>query len=281
MKYSANLLLFSDQITPGVLRRFPLIKELGFDGAELPLFDPGSFPVERVRRAAEKHRLGLTASGALPPDSRFYGKAKAPRQAAARYLRDSIKILRDLGVTVFCGPLYKPVGDVDDSLPLSRQRSETVKALRDILPEAEEAGVILAFEPLNRFETNFLNTIGDGIDFCQKLNSPSAGLLLDTFHMHIEEKDTAKAVRAAAEAGMLSHFHASENDRGTAGTGQVRWKKTAKALRKSKYDGWCVLESFAQTNQAIRKAVSCWRPFYPSEKEFLRQGLRFVKKTFR
>ena len=165
-------------------------------------------------------------------------------------------------------------------MPLSAQRREASKALRPLAQEAEAAGVTLALEPLNRFETDFINTVSQGTDFCGRVKSPACGLLLDTFHMHIEEKDTGESIRQAATHDAIAHFHASENDRGIAGTGQVDWKGAAAALRRARYDGWIVLESFNQTNQAIRAAVSCWRPFYPSPWEFLEQGLAFVKRMF-
>jgi D-psicose/D-tagatose/L-ribulose 3-epimerase len=225
---------------------------------------PGSMPTASVQR---------------PPDTRFYGTRQGPRRAAEKYIRGVVETAAALGSPVVCGPLFKAVGDMDQSVPLRRQRLETVKVMRPLMGYAEEAGVTLAFEPLNRFETNFVNTVGQGIEFCRQLRSTSAGLLLDTFHMHIEEKDTAAAIRAAAKAGVLSHFHASENDRGVAGTGQVRWPEVAKALRGVRYKGWIVTESFSQKVEAIKTAVSCWRPFYESEEVFMREGLRFLRRV--
>jgi D-psicose/D-tagatose/L-ribulose 3-epimerase len=282
MKLGINLLLFGDAPTPAVLQRFKLLREMGFDGVEVPIFQPDKLDTDRVRRAAERAGLALSTSGALPPGTRFYGPDRAARAAAAAYLKSTIRAAAALGSDVLCGPLYKAVGDTDQSLPLEKQRRETAQALRDsVLPLAEELGVTLAFEPLNRFETNLMNTVEQGIAFCSATKSPRAGLLLDTFHMHIEEKDSAIAIRAAAKAGVLSHFHAAENDRGIAGSGQVHWEAAFRALRAAKYDGWVLLESFNQQNQAIKTAVSCWRPFFPSEREFLKQGLAFVKRMLR
>ena len=278
MKFGVNLLLLGDSVTPGILKQFKMIRDLGFDGVEVPVFAPEKLDADRIRKHADAAGLELTASGAMPPGSRFYGKPKTPRAAAEKYLRDSIRAVASMGVRVFCGPLFKPVGDTDQSMSLDRQRRETIKALGPIVREAGEAGVVFAFEPLNRFETNFLNTVADSLAFCRALNHPSAGLLLDTFHMHIEEKDSAAAIAATAKAGKFAHFHVSENDRGQAGSGQVRWPAVAEAVRKAKYDGWVVLESFSQTNQAIKTAVSCWRPFYSSPKKFMSGGLAFVRK---
>jgi D-psicose/D-tagatose/L-ribulose 3-epimerase len=281
MKFGLNLLVLSDTIGPKVLRRFGALREIGFDGVEIPIFNPPAIAVDRIRQQADKYGLALTCSGALPPGTRFYGRAAAPRKAAARYVRDTLRVTAALGSTILCGPLGKPVGDRDESLPFARQRAETARALQPLLAEADALGVTVAFEPLNRFETNLLNTVDQGIGFCRTAGHPRAGLLLDTFHMHTEEKDSPAAIAAAARAGVLTHFHASENDRGIAGTGQVAWPAVSRALRAAGYDGWVVLESFAQDNQAIKTAVSCWRPFFPSWPAFCRQGLAFAKRRFR
>ncbi|MBI5722990.1 MAG: sugar phosphate isomerase/epimerase [Planctomycetes bacterium] len=280
MKFGVNLLLLGDSATPAILGQFKMIRDLGFDGVEIPIFAPDKLDVDRIRRHADSAGLELTASGAMPGGSRFYGSQPGPRAAAEKYLRRAIRAAADLGIRVFCGPLFKPVGDCDQSLPPAEQRSQTVKVITPLVHEAGEAGVVLAFEPLNRFETDFLNTVADGVAFCRAIKHPSAGLLLDTFHMHIEEKDSASAVLSAARAGRLAHFHVSENDRGQAGTGQVHWQAVAQAVKKGKYDGWVVLESFSQTNQAIRTAVSCWRPFYSSPRQFMSGGLAFVRRLF-
>ncbi len=279
MRYGVNLLLFGDQMTPGVLRRFGKIREIGFDGVEVPIFDPDNLPVDRIRRAAEKHGLGLTSCGALPPGTRLYGRDAAARKAAEGHIASAIRAASELGCEVYAGPMYKPVGDTDESMPLSAQRRETAAAWKPLAAQAQEAGVAVALEPLNRFETNFMNTAEQGIDFCRKVGH-GIGLLLDTFHMHIEEKDSAAAVTAAIDAGVLHHFHACGNDRGIAGSGQVRWDGLAEAVAKGGYDRWVTLESFSQTCEPIRAAVSCWRPFYPSADVFCREGLAFVRRAF-
>lgn len=280
MLFGVNMLLFSDGPDKTVLRQFPRLREMGFDGVELPIFAPSSVNVDGIRGHAEKNGLRLTVSGCPPPGSRFYGKARGPRAAAEKYTRDVIRVTAELGGTVLCGPLFKPVGDTDDSLPLPAQRRETARAFKPLAQEAEERGVRLAFEPLNRFETNLLNTTEDSIAFCRQIGSPAAQLLLDTFHMHIEEKSTPAALKAARKARVLGHVHFSENDRGTVGTGQVCWSAAAKTLARIGYDDWIVLESFCQDNQAIKRAVSCWRPFFDSPLAFCKRGLRFARAQF-
>jgi D-psicose/D-tagatose/L-ribulose 3-epimerase len=280
MRYAVNLLLFSDVVDASVLEAFPLIRDCGYDAVEVPIFAPESLRVDAIRAQAQACGLAVSASGAPPPGSRLYGEDRAAREAGLAYLRGAIAAAAELGGNVLCGPLAKPVGDHDLSAPLDAQRAESARALADVSAEAEARGVRLAFEPLNRFETGLLNTAGQGLAFCEAIGSAGAGLLLDTFHMHIEEKDPAAAIAGSAQSGRLFHFHASENDRGIPGTGQVAWPSVAQALRASGYEGWVVLESFSQKNEAIKTAVSCWRPFFESEEAFLREGLAFVKRQF-
>jgi D-psicose/D-tagatose/L-ribulose 3-epimerase len=280
MRLGVNLLLYSDTVTRSVMAHFADIRRAGADGVEVPVFDPPAVDAEAVRRAAQAAGLAITVSGALPPGSRWYGRQASPRRKAERYVRGCIDVAARLGASVICGPLYKTVGDMDESVPLPQQRREAGKAMHAVAEEAAEKGITLAFEPLNRFESNMLNTVEQAIEFCRLAASSGAGLLLDTFHMHIEEKDSAAAIAAAARAGVLAHFHASENDRGVAGSGQVHWAEVAAALRKARYDKWVAIESFSQRGEAIRRAVSCWRPFYQSEAEFVSKGLRFVRRVF-
>ncbi|MBT4137924.1 MAG: sugar phosphate isomerase/epimerase [Candidatus Latescibacteria bacterium] len=280
MKFGVNLLLYNGLIGEAEIELFPLIKDIGFDGVEVPVFDPDKMNLIRIREAAKENGLSVSVSGALANGTRLYGDDKLLIKKAQHYLYTIIEAAVALGSPLICGPLYKCVGDMDLSIPLEEQRDQVAKNLRPIAKKAESVGVVLAYEPLNRFETNLINTVEQGIDFCKAQQSPSAQLLLDTFHMHIEEKDTAEALQRAFDAHCFGHFHASENDRGTAGSGQVHWDRVMETLKANGYDDRVVLESFSMKVEEIRKAVSCWRPFYDDPERFMRDGLAFVKEKW-
>jgi D-psicose/D-tagatose/L-ribulose 3-epimerase len=277
MKFGVNLLLFNGLIGEEEIALFPVIKELGFDLVEVPVFEPDRMDLRRIREAARVHGLALTVSGALAKGTRLYGDDSLLVKKAQHNLYALLEAAVALGSPLLCGPLYKCVGDMDVSIPLEDQRAQVARNLRPVVKKAEGLGIVLAYEPLNRFETNLLNTVAQGIAFCQAQDSRSARLLLDTFHMHIEEKDTAAALAIAFRENCVGHFHASENDRGTAGSGQVAWHPIAEALKNHRYEGRVVLESFSMKVEEIRTAVSCWRPFYESPERFMQDGLRFVK----
>lgn len=158
------------------------------------------------------------------------------------------------------------------------ERRRTVQALKELGDYAGERGVRLALEPLNRFETDMINTTEQALALIEEIGSPHVGLHLDTFHMHIEEKSSADAVRMAGRH--VFHFHACENDRGIPGSGQVAWRAVADALRDIAYDGAVVIESFTPKVRSIAQAVSLWRPIAPDQDAIARDGLQFLKQLF-
>jgi D-psicose/D-tagatose/L-ribulose 3-epimerase len=133
----------------------------------------------------------------------------------------------------------------------------------------------LAFEPLNRFETDLVNVVDQGLRLIKDVGSPNLGFHLDTFHMHLEEKDSAAAIKKAGDR--IFHFHACENDRGVPGTGQVDWEGVFKALAEVGYDGNVVIESFTPEVKSIARAVCIWREIAPDQDTIARDGLTFIK----
>ncbi len=140
---------------------------------------------------------------------------------------------------------------------------------------AEKAKIYVAIEPLNRFETYFLNTAEDAVKLVKAVDHENLKVQIDTFHSNIEEKDTAAAIRATGE--FLGHFHASESDRGVPGTGQVKWKECFSALREIGYGGWVTIETFAMGIVDLNKAACIWRPLYDSADDLAVKGLAFLK----
>jgi D-psicose/D-tagatose/L-ribulose 3-epimerase len=151
-----------------------------------------------------------------------------------------------------------------------------VDQLGTLAAYAEERDICLCVEPLNRFETSFLNLVSQAIAVVDQVASPSCGLLLDTFHMNIEERSIGAAIRAAGPR--IRHFHACENDRGAPGSGHVPWAEVAEALRHVGYDGPVVIESFTSKVQSIARAAAIWRPLAESQDTLARDGLVFLRE---
>jgi D-psicose/D-tagatose/L-ribulose 3-epimerase len=134
----------------------------------------------------------------------------------------------------------------------------------------------IAIEPLNRFETFFLNTAADAVRFCAEVGRPEVGILFDTFHANIEEKDVAQAILMAAPH--LVHFHACENDRGAPGSGHVDWPNVFAALRRIGYDRWVTIESFGFALGELSAAASIWRDLAPTPADIAFEGVQFLRK---
>ena len=202
------------------------------------------------------------------------------RSNARKYTQWLIDAAVQLGSPVICGPMYSAVGKahLEDSKSRQMEWDLAVSEIRSLADYAAARGIILAFEPLNRFETDMINTVSQGMKFIKDVGRANIGFHLDTFHMHLEEKSSPQAIRMAGDK--IFHFHACENDRGIPGSGQVHWLEIAAALKDVHYRGPVVIESFTSQVKEIARAVSIWREIAPSQDAIAEQGLQFLRSLF-
>jgi D-psicose/D-tagatose/L-ribulose 3-epimerase len=251
---------------------------LGFDIMEICIEDPAQVDGAAVRAAAEAEGLQVSVCGAFGPDRDVSHEDPGMRRLGIDYLRACIDIAVQAGSPHVIGPMYSATGKAR-LLPAGereQQRRWAAESLRVAADYAGERGLRLGMEPLNRFETDLVNTVEQGLDLCDRIGAENVGLLLDTFHMNIEEKDVGAAIRAAGDRIVV--FHACENDRGTPGAGHIDWAGVAEALAGAGYDGDVVIESFTPEIQEIAKAVSTWRPVAASGDALAGDGLRFLRE---
>ena len=165
-----------------------------------------------------------------------------------------------------------------DDAARERQRALAVQGVQRAAEHARGAKVKLAVEPINRFETDLLNTVDQATDFLRRVGAENVGLLLDTFHMNIEERSIPDALRRAGDR--VFHFHACANDRGTPGKDHLPWPSIVAALREIGYPGSVVIEAFNPAIREIARAVSLWRPLAASEDLLAQDGLNFLRQVF-
>jgi D-psicose/D-tagatose/L-ribulose 3-epimerase len=203
---------------------------------------------------------------------------KKIQQAGIDYLAHLIDGAAAMGGTLVAGPLYSAVGRQWQQTPAMRKEdlARTAKNLRVSADYAETRGVRLALEPLNRFETSFINLTEQALELVELIGSPAVGLMMDTFHANIEEKSLGKALEMAGDK--LWHVHANENDRGIPGTGHVTWAEIAAALKKINYNGALVIESFSTEVKEIARAAAVWRPLAPTTDSLAVDGMAFLKQ---
>jgi D-psicose/D-tagatose/L-ribulose 3-epimerase len=274
MKLGMNMLLWSTDVTgPEYDEVFAMLKEAGYDGVEIPIFDR---EVEKYAElGARLDALGLErlAVSARGPDDDPTATDPAPAIAATRANLDSAAAL---GAPLICGPLAAPLGVFSGAPPTAEEKARSVAYLRDVAPYAEERGVTIALEYLNRFEMYLTNTAADLAAIVREVDHPRVRMMYDTFHAHIEEKDPRAALRECAD--VLVHVHVSENDRSTPGAGQVEWDETFAGLDEIGYDGWVVIEAFGDALPELAGATKIWRRMFESEERLARDGAAFIRR---
>ena len=281
MKFGINTFLFASPFTNRSTRLFRQFKAWGFDGVEIAVENPADIDPVFVKAQLERHGLVCTSVCACFPPSRDLRGTPAQQQATIVYLKQLVDIAGALGTDIVMGPLYSATGRAD-AVPAAEYRRQwkAVRAhLKTICAYAEAQGKVICLEPLNRFETDFLNTVEQGLQMIREVKSPALKLLLDTFHMNIEEKNPADAIRRAGRH--VGHIHASASDRGTPGNDHVDWHGVAGALRDIRYDGAVVIESFTQDVKVIARAAAIWRKIEPNRDDIAVKGLAFLKKTLK
>lgn len=259
------------------LGRLAQVREWGYDHVEVCIEDPTVLTASAVRAAAEGEGLSVLVCGAFGPERDVSHDSRAHRQRGIDYLRLCIDFAAAVGSPLVSGPMYATTGQTRLLEPEERQAQwdRAVDSLTTVGNYARSAGVALAVEPLNRFETDLVNTVEQGLALCADIGSDHVGLMLDTFHMNIEEKSLPDAIQRAGSR--IFNFQASENDRGTPGTGHTDWPGVIEALRAVGYDGGIVVESFLPTVKEIARAVSLWRPVAPSMEALASEGARFLR----
>jgi D-psicose/D-tagatose/L-ribulose 3-epimerase len=280
MRIGASTFIWVSPFSAEELDLIDRIKSFGFDLIEICVEDPATIDTALIRRRLEDAQLGVTVCGAFGPNRDMSSEDDVIRDAAIAYTRRCVDIAAELGSDVVVGPMYAAVG-ATRMLTHPMRRMQWFRAVNSIFQAADYAdkhGVRLAIEPLNRFETDLINTVDQGIELIADIERANVGLLMDTFHMNIEEINIPDAIRRAGKH--LFAFHASASDRGTPGRDHLPWPEIVTALHDVDYRGPVVIEAFNPRITEIAKAVSLWRPLAESEDALAEQGLRHLRQVF-
>ena len=275
MRYGLNLLLWLDSLTDDSLFLLDEIKQLGFDAVEIPVFE---FDVEKFARFSKRlddvglARTGVTVRGV--DDNPMSGDPKV-RQRGVAANKAALDCCQAAGIEALVGPFHSALGYFSGAGPTKDEWNWAVDSMRQVAEHAEKCQVTLGLEYLNRFECYLLNTAADGARFCRDVNHPRCQMMYDTFHSHIEEKNTPAAIRALK--GRLVHVHISENDRSTPGSGNVRWAETFDTLKEIGYDNLLVIEAFGLALKRLIPATKIWRRMYEDERQLAADGLKFMR----
>jgi D-psicose/D-tagatose/L-ribulose 3-epimerase len=278
LRIGINTFLFACPFTNRSTRWFPQFKAWGFETVEISVENLTHIDPVLVKEKLAQH--GLVCGSVTPclgPDKDLRGTSQQQR-AGLDFMKRVVDRTVELDSPTLCGVVYSTVGRAEAvSARERRQQWRTVvRNLRELCDHAGARGRIVALEPINRFETDFINTCAQGLEMIHDAGSAALKLHLDTFHMNIEEKNQPAAIREAG--GHLGHFHACGCDRGTPGNDHIDWKGIAAALKSIRYQGDVVIESFTPNVKALARAAAIWRKIEPTRDEIASKGVRFLKQ---
>ena len=277
MRFGINTFLFTSPFTTQSTRLFPKFKGWGFDTVEIAIEDPSHIDPPKVKRELDKAGLACgSACACLGPERDLRGTTRQ-QQASLKYMMAVLDQMVALDCPTLMGPVYSSVGRAEAVAPgeYRRQWRTVVKHLKTLCRCAGDKGKKVCMEPLNRFETDFINTCDQALNMVADVGSPALLLQLDTFHMNIEEKSQPAAIRKAGK--LLGHFHACGSDRGTPGGDHIDWKGIAAALKEIGYDKDIVIESFTSDVKVIARAAAIWRRIEPTRDGIAVNGLKFLR----
>lgn len=276
--FGVSTWLWASPFTTETTSLFPKIKSMGYDAVEIPVEDPEKIDAQKVSAALRQHGLQAVVCGAFGPGRDLTHDDPAVHQQCLTYITQCLDLCNAWDAAFFAGPMYSAVGKAR-MVPPEQRKQEWERAVTNIgkvCRLAQERGLAIALEPLNRFESDLVNTAEDVMRLIADVNHPAAKVLLDGFHMAIEERDLEQAVTTAGDK--LIHVQVSENYRGTPGTGQTPWHALKKGLEKVGYRGVVSIESFTPEIKTLAGAVCIWKNLAPSQDGFAADGITFLKK---
>ncbi|MDR3182086.1 MAG: sugar phosphate isomerase/epimerase [Planctomycetaceae bacterium] len=278
MKYGINLLLWTDTLSDDAFPVLDLVKKIGYDIIELPMFSKDVANAARWGKKLDEAGLLCSACGALGQGENLTSADAKVRRAGIDANKSVLDCCAAAGSKILIGNTLSALGYFTDKPLSSDEWKWALEGMSEVGDHAQKAGVEYALEPINRFETYTFNCAADGIRFVRELNHPSVGMMYDTFHANIEEKNVTEAIRSVKD--YLRHVHISENDRSTPGSGGVRWQETFAALKEIGYDKWLVVEAFGASLPALVATTKIWRRMYKDESQLATDALKFMKSSW-
>lgn len=282
MKIGMNLLLWTGHVTEEHVPILKAIKAAGFDGVEVPMFDP-SDPghYKALGKVLDDIGLQRTAVALIPDEAHSpISPDASARQGGVDHLNRVIECCDAIGAQALVGPWYQPLGVFSGEGATEAELERCAEVHRKIAPQARAAKLICALEPLNRFECYMLNTCAQSSAYLDRLGEDGFGILYDTFHANIEEKDPLGALDTAWAKGHVNHVHISENDRGTPGRGHAKIRETIQSLKAKGYDGWLTIEAFGKALPELAAATRVWRDFFANPEEVYTEGYAYIKNCW-
>ncbi|MFJ9213067.1 sugar phosphate isomerase/epimerase family protein [Streptomyces sp. NPDC102264] len=277
----ANPWIWHSPVGTGALAEvLPRLAGWGFDCVELPLEQAGDWEPAATAKLLDTTGLAPAAVIAvMPPDRNLVRAEPGTVRATQDYLLGCVDAAHAVAAPVVAGPVYTAVGRTWRMTGAERAAAyaEFRENIAPVTDHARAAGVRIGVEPLNRYETGLLNTVGQTLTALEGLDPSVIGVALDTYHQNIEERTLPGAVRESGSR--IVHVQVCANDRGTPGADHLDWAGFLTALDGHGYRGALCIESFTAHNNAIAVAASVWRPLAPTQDGIATEGLAFLRRA--
>ncbi|MDD2599350.1 MAG: sugar phosphate isomerase/epimerase [Kiritimatiellae bacterium] len=279
MNFGINMLLWASNVNAGHRAVLKMIKAARADSVEIPVMEGNAADYRALGAMLDDIGLERTASMAFcSEDANPISDSTVSRQAALDYMQWLIECVHELGAPLVCGPMYQTIGVFSGAGPTEVEKQRAIEMLRVVAPNAAAAGVRLAVEPLNRFECYMVNTLAVGRELVEAVDAPNVGILFDTFHANIEEKDPIGAI--LKDGAVINHFHCCSNDRGIPGEGHIDFAGTFKALHAINYRGDLVIEAFGRALPGMAAATRIWRDMFEDASHVAERGIPFIREMW-
>jgi D-psicose/D-tagatose/L-ribulose 3-epimerase len=276
MRFGVHCRLWTRAWTSADLDLLEHAKELGFAALEISLGNLENIEPPKIRARAEKVGIEVISALGLSREYALETPDADTRRRTVEFLKTAVSALRDMGGRLFGGMFYAVPGRFSGTGPTADELSWLAEGIREVAVFARGCGVSLAIEPVNRYETYLLNTAADAHALIDRIDEPNLGLLLDTYHMNIEERGMAATI--IRHAAKLRHLHLNESDRGTLGGGNIEWPSIFSALEQIRYTGMASIEVFGTPSPQSPAITPIWRKLFPSPDQMAKDGLAFLSK---
>ena len=263
MKYGIYYAYWEKEWTGDYFKYIDKVKELGFDILEISC---GAFKKDyttdeqllRIGEYAKEKGIILTAGYGPQKDENLASPNEAVQKNAIEFFKETLRKLHLMNIHILGGGLYSywPV-DFNSDINKERDFETSVKNMKLIAKYAEEYDITLGMEVLNRFEGYLINTCDECLRYIDAVGNDRVGVMLDTFHMNIEEDNIGEAIRKAGDK--LVHFHLGERNRKVPGKGTMPWAEIGQALRDIHYQNAAVMEPFVLQGGRVGQDIKIWR----------------------
>ncbi|MPW26519.1 TIM barrel protein [Alkalibaculum sp. M08DMB] len=279
MKFGVDTFIWTEIFTIKDLWIIQKSKELGFEAIDFAVAHPENFPTDQVKEALKESGLEVVITTTLGEKSNLLSDDQEIRGNGIRSLKKLVDICLELGSNILGGVNYAGWGCLSGKPPTQKEWENSVTSMREVAAYAlqKHPDLKICVEPVNRFETHFINTAEVGINYCMAVGIKNMAVHLDCFHMIREETSFREAVLTCGKE-YLGYIHVCENNRGIPGTGLVPWIEFFQAVKEVGYEGPLVIESFDPSFEVLNANCAIWRKFADTGEELAVKGLANLKK---